>query len=428
MLLYARIFLNDKEEREILQGYPWVYFNEISSVRYTGEDKKIQTSTLEDCNVKDGALVDVFTFAGRFLGCGVINRKSKITIRFLSHSLKACDIMEDTYAYWDKIVYNAVNLRRQDFSDDESIRIAFAEADFLPGLIVDRYVEWDGTKRNAYLVVQFLAMATEVFRDEILTALKKYCNPIAIYERSDDASREKEGLPMVSTWIGNVGKNIVRICEKGIFLDVDIVSGQKTGYFLDQKCNRVELRRYVHSKRVLDTFTHTGAFGLNAVKGGAKEVISVDISQEAVDMVNNNIKINGYEKKMKALRADVFDLLRQYEKSGEKFDVIVLDPPAFTKSAKTIKKAYGGYKEINLMAMKLLNDGGILLTCSCSHYFDSNIFYDMLMHAARDSKKMVQVLQKRGASSDHPVLLGYPKSEYLKCAICRVFSGDGKVE
>ena len=171
---------------------------------------------------------------------------------------------------------------------------------------------------------------------------------------------------------------------------------------------------------MLDTFTHTGAFGLNAVKAGAREVISVDISPEAVEMVNHNITLNKAGDKMKAVCADVFDLLKQYEASGEKFDVIILDPPAFTKSAKMIEKAYGGYKEINLRAMRLLNKGGILVTCSCSYFMESKMFCDMIMHAAMDRHKRVQILEKLGAGPDHPVLLGYPKSEYLKCVVCRV--------
>ena len=199
-----------------------------------------------------------------------------------------------------------------------------------------------------------------------------------------------------------------------------IENGQKTGYFLDQKFNRTTAAAFCKGKTVLDTFTHTGAFGLNAFKAGAREVTSVDISPEAVDMVNHNIKLNKAEKVMTAVCADVFDLLKQYETDGRKFDVIILDPPAFTKSAKMIEKAYGGYKEINLRAMRLLNEGGILVTCSCSHFMETNMFCDMLMHAAMDSHKRLQILEKRGAGPDHPVLLGYPKSEYLKCVVCRV--------
>ena len=208
--------------------------------------------------------------------------------------------------------------------------------------------------------------------------------------------------------------------ENGIKLNVDIAGGQKTGYFLDQKFNRQRAASYCHGKRVLDTFTHTGAFGLNAAKAGAKEVISADISPEAVELVKKNIEANGLSSQMKTLCSDVFDLLKKYEAENQKFDVIILDPPAFTKSAKMIEKAYGGYKEINLRAMRLLNKGGILVTCSCSHFMESQLFCDMIMHAAMDSHRRLQILEKRGAGPDHPVLLGYPKSEYLKCAVCRV--------
>ena len=244
--------------------------------------------------------------------------------------------------------------------------------------------------------------------------------PYGIYEKSDDPNREKEGLKLRTCWDGEVRNEKITIRENGVLISVDLANGQKTGYFLDQKNNRNHVASLSKGKRVLDTFTHTGAFGLNAVRGGAKEVISVDISPEAVELVKNNIALNNCESKMKAICADVFDLLKEYEKSGEKFDLIILDPPAFTKTAKNIEKAYGGYKEINLRAMRLLNPNGILVTCSCSYFFDSEHFYGMLMKAAEDSKRRIQVLSKSGAGPDHPVLLGYPKSEYLKCAVCRV--------
>lgn len=417
MLNYTRVFLKSKEEKEVEQGFPWVYDNEIGSVKYNAEDGSgIKTASLAECKVKDGEVVEVFTVAGGFVGTGVINRKSKITVRIISTTLHADQIMADSYGYWEKIINNAISIRRINFTEEDSCRLIFAEADFVPGLIVERYV----SEGKAYLVVQFLALSCEIFRKEILAALEKICKPYGIYERSDDNVREKEGLDLVTGWIGEERNTDLIITENGIQLEVDIAKGQKTGYFLDQKFNREQLKKYVHGKRVLDTFTHTGAFGLNAVLGGAKEVTSVDISEDAVAMVNRNIKRNGFEKTMKAVCADVFDLLKQYEKDGEKFDVIILDPPAFTKSAKLIQKAYGGYKEINLRAMRLLNEGGILVTCSCSYYMESNMFYSMVMHAARDSHKRIQVLEKRGAGSDHPVLLGYPKSEYLKTAFCRV--------
>jgi 23S rRNA (cytosine1962-C5)-methyltransferase len=308
-------------------------------------------------------------------------------------------------------------MRRMFYKDTDSYRLIFGEADFIPGLICERFCDEKG---RIIIVAQFLSLSCEVFRDNILAALKKICKPDAIYERSDAGVRDKEGLPQTSGWIFGSGETQFTIVENGIKLGVDIANGQKTGYFLDQKFNRTAAASFCKGKSVLDTFTHTGAFGLNAFKNGAREVISVDISPEAVEMVNHNIEINKAGNKMKAVCADVFDLLKQYEAAGEKFDVIVLDPPAFTKSAKMIEKAYGGYKEINLRAMRLLKPNGILVTCSCSYFMETNMFCDMIMHAAMDSHRRVQILEKHGAGPDHPVLLGYPKSEYLKCVVCRV--------
>ena len=414
---FARVFLNAKEEKEIQTGFPWVFDNEISHVKYRKSEKdEWLQKPLSECAVANGSGVEVFTKAGGFLGTGIINRNSKITIRLIS-SEHADKVFEDTASFWEKRIFDAVNIRQLKYSASDSYRLIFAEADFVPGFICERYCDIDG---KIYLVVQFLAMACDVFRKEILNSLEKAVKPDFIYERDDADVRQKEGLSETSGWIGKSGKTTITICENEVKLNVDIANGQKTGYFLDQKDNRKLIGTFCHGKKVLDTFTHTGAFGLNAFKAGAKDVTSVDISPEAVEMVNKNIFLNGAGKVVKAVCADVFDLLKKYETEGEKFDVIILDPPAFTKSARAIQKAYGGYKEINLRAMRLLNEGGILVTCSCSHFFDSHYFYDMLMHAAMDSHKRVQILEKRGAGSDHPVLLGYPKSEYLKCAICRV--------
>ena len=416
--MFAKVFLNAKEEREILQGFPWVFDNEISHFKHRADEKsEWKNETLAECSVPDGSAVEVCTKAGGFLGTGILNKKSKIAIRLIS-SEHADKVFEDISDFWEKRILAAYNHRQLYYSDSDSYRLVFGEADLIPGFICERFCREDG---KVFLVVQFLALACEVFRDQILKALKKVCKPDGIYDKSDEAVREKEGLPLTSGWLD--GKNFdtkITILENEVRLCVDVEGGQKTGYFLDQKFNREQIKRFCHGKKVLDTFTHTGAFGLNAFKAGAREVTSVDISEEAVAMVNNNIKLNKAEKVMKAVCADVFDLLKKYEADGEKFDVIILDPPAFTKSAKNIQKAYGGYKEINLRAMRLLNEGGILVTCSCSHFFDSNTFYDMIVHAAMDSHKRVQILEKRGAGPDHPVLAGYPKSEYLKCAICVV--------
>ncbi len=413
--MYARIFLNKKEEEEIKQGFPWIFDNEISHVKYDSKNG-VEQKSLSECTVEDGSVVEVFANGGAFLGSGIINRKSKITVRMIGIE-HADQIMADPQGFYEARIQAAYDLRKLHYNIKDSYRLVYGEADFIPGLIVERFCD---VNKNVYLVIQFSTLSCEVFRKEILHALRKIIKPYGIYEKSDAPSREKEGLSLRSCWEGEVREEKIVIRENDVLIEVDLANGQKTGYFLDQKDNRAYVAGLCEGKRVLDTFTHTGAFGLNAVKGGAKEVISVDISPEAVELVNKNIALNKAEGKMKAVCADVFDLLKEYEKSGEKFDLIILDPPAFTKTAKNIEKAYGGYKEINLRAMRLLNPNGILVTCSCSYFFDSEHFYGMVMKAAEDSKKRVQVLAKFGAGPDHPVLLGYPKSEYLKCAVCRV--------
>ena len=413
--MYARVFLKKKEEAEIKQGFPWVFDNEISHLKFDSTGG-VKESSLEECEVEDGSVVEVFANAGGFLGTGIINKKSKITLRMIS-SEHAGKVMADSKAFFEEKVRAAYDLRQLYYGPNDSYRLIYGEADFIPGLIVERFVD---VTDNVYLVVQFSTLSAEIFRKEIMHALRKIMKPYGIYEKSDDPNREKEGLKLRTCWDGEVRNEKITIRENGVLISVDLANGQKTGYFLDQKNNRNHVASLSKGKRVLDTFTHTGAFGLNAVRGGAKEVISVDISPEAVELVKNNIALNNCESKMKAICADVFDLLKEYEKSGEKFDLIILDPPAFTKTAKNIEKAYGGYKEINLRAMRLLNPNGILVTCSCSYFFDSEHFYGMLMKAAENSKKRIQVLSKSGAGPDHPLLLGYPKSEYLKCAVCRV--------
>ena len=416
--IYPRVFLNKNEEKEILQGMPWVFDNEISYIKHRNTEKEEwKNETVAQCTVPNGEAVEVFSKAGGFLGTSIFNKNSKITVRIIGTE-HADVIFADTYAYYEKKVQDAYDLRQMYYTAGDSYRLIFGEADLIPGLICERFCDENG---KVIIVIQFLSMSCDVFRKEILTAIKKICKPDAIFERSDGAVREKEGLEDVVGWLDNdFGDGKITIVENGIKLGVDIVNGQKTGYFLDQKFNRAAAAQFCKGKRVLDTFTHTGAFGLNAFKAGAREVISVDISPEAVEMVNHNIRLNNAQSKMTAVCADVFDLLKQYEANGEKFDVIILDPPAFTKSAKMIEKAYGGYKEINLRAMRLLTPCGILVTCSCSYFMETKMFCDVIMHAAMDSHKKIQILEKRGAGPDHPVLSGYPKSEYLKCVVCRV--------
>ena len=406
----------------------WAYGNELGRVKYFegNEWKETNFASADEAAgfpVKDGELVELYTNGGAFLASGIFNRASKITVRILGQQ-KAEEIDADKSAFIFKKIHDALNLRKIHFEAGDSFRLVFGEADFLPGFICERYVAEGG---KVYLLVQFLSLSCEVFRKEIISALEKVCEPDAIYERSDADVRLKEGLEPKSGWLkapkgaaaGASDASTITIVENSVRIQVDMANGQKTGYFLDQKFNRKEIWKYCRGKKVFDAFSHTGAFGLNAFFAGAKSVVCADISQDAVDLINKNISLNGAEKVVSSVCVDVFDALKKYEADGEKFDVIILDPPAFTKSAKMIQKAYSGYKEINLRAMRILNPGGILVTCSCSHFFDETNFYSMLASAASDSHRRVQILQKRGAAPDHPVLLGYPKSEYLKCAVCK---------
>ena len=410
--MLAKIFLRPKEEVEIRQGFPWVFDNEIAYIKENKDGGKI---LLAESSVADGSAVNVFSSSGQYEGTGILNKKSKIAVRFLAKDSSSTGIFDR--AFFEKKINDALSLRAPFFASEDSCRLIFGEADFLPGLIVERYVD---IQNRVYLVVQFLALCTEIYRDIIIDILNETCRPFGIYERSDANIRLKEGLPLRSGWIGDERSGVITIHENGVLLNVDIAAGQKTGYFLDQKFNRQRAAVLAKDREVLDTFTHTGAFGLNAVAGGAKSVTAVDISEDAVKTVKENIALNKAESRMNVIQADVFDILKEYEQNGRSFDMIILDPPAFAKNAKALDKAYGGYKEINLRAMKILRSGGILISCSCSQFMDSALFYSMLTHAASDAKRTVQIAEKRGAGPDHPVPLGYPKAEYLTCAICRV--------
>jgi len=399
MIRMNRIFLKAKEEERIKLGHPWVFDNEIG--RYQG-----------DCPT--GSTVDVFTKDGQFLGRGIINRNSKISVRIFTRNKDE----EIDGAFFSRRIASALETRSRFYGKHDSYRLMFAESDLVPGLVVDRFADVSG---KVYLSVQFLTLSVDSHRDEIVKALNDTVKPDGIFERSDVHVRGLEGIPEQKGWIGAASDPVITISENGIKLRVDLENGQKTGYFLDQKDNRKVVAGLSRGMAVLDTFTHTGAFGLNAWKGGAVSVESADISEEAVRTVNENIALNGASSVMTAVTADVFDLLKAHEKEGRRYDLIVLDPPAFTKSAKMIEKAYGGYKEINLRAMKILNPGGYLITCSCSHFFDAGHFYHMIQNSAMDAHKTVQILEKRGPGPDHPSLSGYPESDYLKCAVLRIW-------
>lgn len=383
------VTLKRNEEKKVLNGYPWIFANEVQKIE--GKDKQ-------------GSVAEVKAFDGRYVGKGFINHHSKIIVRMLT--TKSEEINKDFFAEKIKIADEG----RRELGYNDNYRVVFGESDNLPGLIVDKY----GDK----LSVQFLSLGMEVIKNDIVDILVKRFAPSAIYERSDVAIREKEGLPLKKGVIYGKDETQSVIVENGLKLIVDLENGQKTGYFLDQKENRDDLKFYVKDKTVLDCFCNEGGFSLCAKKYGAKEVTAIDISKTAIELVEKNAKLNDLEIKTRV--ADVFDALREYRKSGEKFGVIVLDPPAFTKTADTVKAGYKGYKDINANALKLVEKGGYLVTCSCSQHLTLPLFLQMIKESVFESGVRAKLVELRTQGKDHAVCIGYDESLYLKVAVIKV--------
>lgn len=383
------VTLKKNEEKRILTGNGWVYANEVAKI--TGKDK-------------NGSLATVVSSDGRFIGKGYINHLSKILVRIFIR-----DERSDEEVIRERL-RKAVNLRKR-LGFSSCYRAVYAEADLLPGLVVDKYGE--------ALSVQFLTLGMDLRKDFIVESLKEIFAPRAIIERSDVAVRQKEGLPLKKGVL--CGEDISRIEteENGLKLSIDLIDGQKTGYFLDQKENRFALRRYAKDKSVLDCFCNAGGFGLNAAAAGAKTVTFLDISPVALSEVNKNASLNCITN-IQTIECDVFEKLREYKAEKKKFDLIVLDPPAFCKSGEDVAAALKGYKDINVLAMKLLNDDGILVSSSCSHFVTPTMFKRMLAESAASAGKRAKILEERGQSPDHPVLLGADESAYLKFVILSV--------
>lgn len=383
------VTLKRNEEKKVLNGYPWIFANEVQKIE--GKDKQ-------------GSVAEIKAFDGRYVGKGFINHHSKIIVRILT--TKSEEINKDFFAEKIKIADEG----RRELGYNDNYRVVFGESDNLPGLIVDKY----GDK----LSVQFLSLGMEVIKNDIVDILVKRFAPSAIYERSDVAIREKEGLPLKKGVI--YGKNETQsiIVENGLKLIVDLENGQKTGYFLDQKENRDDLKFYVKDKTVLDCFCNEGGFSLCAKKYGAKEVTAIDISKTAIELVEKNTRLNALEINTRV--ADVFEALREYRKSGEKFGVIVLDPPAFTKTADTVKAGYKGYKDINANALKLVEKGGYLVTCSCSQHLTLPLFLQMIKESVFESGVRAKLVELRTQGKDHAVCIGYDESLYLKVAVIKV--------
>ncbi len=385
-----KIILNKNEEKEKLEGFPWVFNNEVN--RFDGE-------------IINGEVCEVLSFEGRFIGYGFLNTSSKIMVRFLSRNED--DVIDKEF--FRNRIKQAIS-HREKLGFMSATRLIFAEADFLPGLIVDKYGD--------YLSVQFLCLGMDKIKNMLVDILVELLKPKGIYERSDVAVRIKEGLEEIKGSIYGEFNPRVEVVENGIKFMVDMENGQKTGYFLDQKLNRDIMRLYAKDSVVLDCFSNVGGFALHACKYGAKRVVACDISKLACDDILFNARLNGFEQ-LEVCCTDVFDYLRN-PKNNQVYDCIVLDPPAFTKDKSTVKKAYRGYKEINLQAMKMIKPGGYLLTFSCSQHMTPDLFMQMVKDAAIDSKRQVQFLDFRIQSPDHPALLSSNEQLYLKCMILRV--------
>jgi 23S rRNA (cytosine1962-C5)-methyltransferase len=386
----TKIVLKKKEHQRIVDGHPWVFSNEVHHFEGSFEN---------------GDIVDVMSIDGEFIARGFINLNSKILVRVLTRS----DEFINKEFFKEKI--RLANLHRIRVGYSNSYRVVFGESDLLPGLIVDKY--------DQYLSIQTLSYGMDIRKQMICEILEELFHPLGIYERNDVSVREKEGLPLIKGFLSKPFSPIVKIKENGITMLVDIENGQKTGYFLDQADNRKAIEPYVKGMRVLDCFSHTGGFACHAAQYGAKEVVALDISEQAIKNIEANAKLNNF-KNIKTELGDVFHFLRQYQKMNEMFDVVILDPPAFTKSRGTVESAYKGYKEINLSALKLIRSGGYLITFSCSQHMTPALFMQMLVDASIDSKKIVQMVEFRTQSKDHLSLIATDESFYLKCVIARV--------
>ena len=402
---FPRFIITPKGTRWVEQGHPWIYADEV--IREEGA-------------CENGALADAVSEKGKYLGTGFVSRESKIRIRLLSRN--ANDRFDQ--AFWKRRIKYAWDYRKTVMGEDISCcRVIFGEADSFPGLTVDRFSD--------ILVTQTLSVGMEKIKPMLFPLLVQVLREDGqeirgIYERNDVAIRALEGMEQNKGWFPLDGETppdstITEICENGIVYSVDVENGQKTGFFLDQKYNRLAVARLAKGRRVLDCFTHTGSGALNAAKGGAEHVTAVDVSASAIEMARANARRNGLEEKMDFITADVFDLLPELAAKGKApYDFIILDPPAFTKSRKTVNSAERGYKEINLRALKLLPRGGYFATASCSHFMPSELFVKMLRSAALDAGVELRQIEARQQAPDHPILWNVPETDYLKFYIFQV--------
>lgn len=385
------IYLRRGREQRVLGGHPWVFRSDIER---------------ED-GAADGLPVRVLTSAGRFLAMAVYNPRSQISLRILSRRDEPID-----GAFIRGRVRRALDYRRR-FADLNSCRLIFAESDGLPAVIADKFGD--------VIVLQILCLGMERFKGDIVDALAQELSPRGIYERNDVPVRELEGLSQQTGLLFGEVPDRVEMQENGVRFLVDVKEGQKTGFFLDQKENRAAIAPFVPGMRVLDCFTHTGSFALHAARYGAAEVTGVDISEHACACALENARLNGVEDRVRFECANAFDFLRAHQTAKEQYDVVILDPPAFTKTRSAVEGALRGYKEINLRGMKLTRDGGYFITCSCSQHVTPDLFRGMLLDAQKDAHVQLRQIEWRTQGRDHPILLASPETQYLKCGIFQVF-------
>lgn len=383
------VSLASGREARLQAGHPWIYRNEIARVEDEGEP---------------GAIAQVRDSRGRFLGQAMVNLKSQIAGRLLCRGDEPIDA-----AFFERRIAEALARSGRSSCGPDACRVIFGEADHLPGLIVDRYGD--------LLVIQILTAGMERLREVVLTGLRNTVQPRAIYERNDASPRKLEGLGLRKGFAWGEGETGIWIQEGDLTFFVEVAEGQKTGFFLDQRENRQSVKRLSKGRQALDCFCYSGGFALSAAEGGAASVLGIDLSAEAIAWAERSAERNGLSSRCAFRVANAFDDLRALDREGRRFDMLILDPPAFTKGKEALAGALRGYKEINLRAMKLLTPGGILVTCSCSYHVDAPTFLDMLRAGAADAHRELRLLEFRTQASDHPILLAVKETQYLKCAI-----------
>jgi 23S rRNA (cytosine1962-C5)-methyltransferase len=388
----ATVILKPGKESRLARGHLWVYAGEIAKI---------------DGRVDDGGIVDVRSLRGQWLGRGFINRRSTLTVRLLTTRPEEIDPK-----FFQNRLQDAIAYRRRIVNGASAYRVVYGEGDLLPGLIVDRYGD--------VVVLQTLALGMDVRKTALVDLIHELLHPTAIYERNDPGVRRLEGLVAQTGWLRGEVATEMEVQEGRATFLVDIARGQKTGFFLDQRDNRIAIEQLVEDADVFDAFCYTGGFAVHAALGGAKRVTGVDISEEAIHLAVQNAHRNGVADRCTFSVANVFDELRRQVSTGARYDVVILDPPAFAKTKDALPRAIGGYKEINLRALKLLRPGGILVSCSCSYHMDEALLIEVIASAAIDTHRTVRLVERRGQANDHPIHPAMPETRYLTCVIAQV--------